>query len=233
MKGTLSEPEVEKLVDYLTWHCLADEVVCNGVATGLRHAPDREARSQMLRQMREEYSHHTYMARMIEEYGGQLPEGLPGLSAVRDTMLAIADVDWLHFLVGFAVTMDGIYGYPWSKAIATAVIRDERYFRFYDTVLFPQEIGHYNFAQASLHSMVAAEPGLVNEIVGVARDAYPVYVEFITSSFPYLEGVGCDTSGILPFMDQIKNTYWVREFGVALDAEMATPDSDIEWGPGM
>jgi hypothetical protein len=233
VQATLSKLETEKLVEYLSWHCLADEVVCNGVATGLRHAPNREARSQMLRQMREEYSHHTYMARLIEEHGGQLPEALPGLSVVRDKMMAIADADWLHFLVGFAVTMDGIYGYPWSKAIATAVIRDERYFRFYDTVLFPQEIGHYNFAQASLRTMVEDDPGVVHDIVGIARDAYPVYVEFITSSFPYLEGVGCETAEILPFMEQIKNTYWIREFGVPLDPELATPDSDIEWGPGM
>src|SRR5665213_668830 len=132
MPTALPETETEKLIGYLQWHCLADESVCNGVATGLRHAPNREARTMLLRQMREEYSHHSYMARLIEEHGGTLPESMPGMADVCQRILEIADTDWLHFLVGFSVTMDGIYGYPWSKAIATATIRDERYFRFYD-----------------------------------------------------------------------------------------------------
>lgn len=234
MPVSLGETENKKLVSYLTWHCLADEVVCNGVAMGLRHAPSREARSMLLRQMREEYSHHTFMARLIQEHGGTLPETLPEMEPVVDRIMDIADGGWLQFLVGFAVTMDGIYGYPWSKAIGTATIRDERYFRFYDTVLFPQEIGHYNFAQKSLRVMIADEDtDVLQEIVTIARDCYPVYVDFISSSFPYLEEVGCETTQILPHMEQIKNTYWPKEFGVSLDAALATPDSDVEYGPGM
>lgn len=233
MSGNSSDTENQKLVEYLTWHCLADEVVCNGVALGIRHAPDREARSMLLRQMREEYSHHTYMARLIQEHGGSLPETLPEMQPVVETILDIADRSWVDFLVGFSVTMDGIYGYPWSKAIGTATIRDERYFRFYDTVLFPQEIGHYNFAQKSLRTLINQDPGVVDEIVSVARESYPVYVDFIKSSFRYLEQVGCDTTKILSHMEQIKNTYWPKEFGITLDEASATPDSDVEYGPGM
>jgi hypothetical protein len=113
------------------------------------------------------------MARLIEEHGGTLPETLPGLAAVGPRMLEIADTDWLTFLVGFQVTMDGIYGYPWSRAVMTAKIRDERYFRFYDAVLFPQEIGHYNFAQKSLHALINDQPELVYDIVAIARETYP------------------------------------------------------------
>ncbi len=233
MTTTLMPEDEQRLVAYLTWHSLADEVVCNGISAGVRHAPNREARSMLLRQIREEYSHHSFMARLVEEHGGSLPEELPELRAVGEKMAAIADTDWLHFLVGFQVTMDGIYGYPWSKAIMTATIRDERYFRFYDAVLFPQEIGHYNFAQKSLHQLVADEPQLVDDIIGIARDAYPTYVEFISTSFPYLEGVGADTSAILSRMDEIKNTYWPKEYGVAIDDIAATPSADVEYGPGM
>jgi hypothetical protein len=233
MSGTRTQDETDRLIGYLTWHSLADEVVCNGISAGVRHAPDRTARSMLLRQIREEYSHHTYMARLIEEHGGTLPESLPGLTAIGKVMMEIADTDWLHFLVGFQVTMDGIYGYPWSKAVMTATIRDERYFRFYDAVLFPQEIGHYDFAQRTLHRLVAEQPTLVSDIVAIARKTYPTYVEFIQTSFPYLEAVGADTSQILSRMEQIKNTYWPKEFGVAIDDETATPDSDVEYGPGM
>lgn len=233
MSVVLDDRETGQLLGYLSWHCLADELVCNGVATGLRHAPNREARTMLLRQMREEYSHHTFMARLIEEHGGSVPETLPELETAKEKIMVIADTDWLHFLVGFEVTMDGIYGYPWSKAIMTAEIRDERYFRFYETVLFPQEIGHYNYAQKALRDVIEADPESTKQITCIARDAYPVYEEFITSSFPYLQGVGCDTSEICLRMEQIKNTYWPKEFGVALDEASATPESDVEYGPGM
>jgi hypothetical protein len=136
-------------------------------------------------------------------------------------------------LVGFQVTMDGIYGYPWSKAAMTATIRDERYFRFYDAVLFPQEIGHYNFAQKTLHNLVNENPDVVHQVVEVAREAYPTYVEFIGSSIPILDAIGCDTSQLLSKTKQIRDTYWPKEFGVAIDDAEATPDSDVEYGPGM
>ena len=187
----------------------------------------------LLRQMREEYSHHTFMGRLVEEHGGVLPEVLPEIEASRVAVLPFVDSDWITFLVGFSITIDGIYGYPWSRAVMTATIRDEKYFKFYDAVLFPQEIGHYNFALTSLRSLINDDPGVLDQVVRIARESYPVYAQFIEGSFSYLEGVGADTSQILPKMEQIRNTYWPKEFGVALDENTATPDSDVEYGPGM
>lgn len=232
--ATLSAEETDRLVAYISWHALADEVVCNGVATGLRHAPTREARAMMLRQMREEYAHHTFMTKLVEDHGASLPDALGEATAKpAEAAMEFANANWVSFLVGFQVTMDGIYGYPWSKAVMGATIRDERYYRFYDTVLFPQEIGHYNFAQKTLHELVADDASVLDEVIDVARNAYPVYVDFIASSFPILAAVGCDTSEILPRMQQIRDTYWPKEFGVAIDESTATPDSDVEYGPGM
>jgi len=229
----LTDEENEKLCQYLTWHALADELVCNSIATGLRHAPDRAARAALLRQMREEYSHLTFMSRLVEEHGGSLPESLPALDEVFTKVVPFVDGDWLSFLVGFQVTMDGIYGYPWSRAVMTATIRDERYFKFYDAVLFPQEIGHFNFAMDQLRAMIDKDPETTNRIVAVAKAAFPTYLEFIETSFPYLELVGCDTSQVIDRIVQIYNTFWPKEFGVALDERTATPDSGVEYGPGM
>jgi hypothetical protein len=219
---------------FLSWHSLADEVVCAGVATGLRHAPNREARESLLRQIREEYAHSTFMARRVEELGGAVPESLQAMEGPRRDILDLANESWISYLVGFAASIDGIYGYPWSRAVWTATVTDEKYLKFYDTVLFPQEIGHYNFAKAELDRLLKeGDDGARDQVRDVAVRAYPVYIDFISTSFPYLEAVGADTTAILPKTEQIKNTYWPKEFQIALDESLATPDSDIEYGPGM
>ena len=115
----------------------------------------------------------------------------------------------------------------------TATIRDERYYKFYDAVLFPQEIGHFNFAMAQLRSMIDKDPETTAWIIEIAKAAFPVYLEFIGSSFPYMEDVGADTSEILHRTTQIYNTFWPKEFGIALDEATATPECDVEYGPGM
>jgi hypothetical protein len=231
---TLTENETVALCDFLSWHSLADEIVCAGVATGLRHAPTRKARESLLRQMREEYSHSTFMVRLVEGYGRSVPESLSELEGPREKILELANRGWVSFLVGFATSIDGIYGYPWSRAVMTAKTRDEKYFRFYDTVLFPQEIGHYNFASGELRRLLASDHDEVLETArAVASDAFPVYLEFIETSLPYLKAVEADTSAVIEKTEMIKNTYWPREYGFAIDDGTATPDADVEYGPGM
>lgn len=230
---TMPEADRRVLCGFIGWHALADEFVCNSVALGIRHAPDRVSRSSLLRQMREEWAHHTYFARLVEDLGGTVPDRLPELEDLRDAVVDIADRSWLAFIVGFETTLDGIYGYPWSRAVMTATVRDERYYKFYDTVLFPQEIGHYNFSQACLRKILADDPDAASDVVKIAQEAYPLQVAFIESSFPYLEGIGADYSQVLEKMEQIKHTYWPREYGLTLEEGYATPDSDVEYGPGM
>jgi hypothetical protein len=225
----------EALVAFLTWHSLADEIVCAAVATGLRHAPNREAREALLRQMREEHAHSNFMAKLIiEDHGGVVPEELSEMVPIRAAILDLANESWLSYLAGFCASIDGIYGYPWSRAVMTAKVKDPRYMRFYDTVLFPQEIGHYNFARGELTRVLELQDnGLKAELRDIAATAYGVYVDFIQTSFPYLEGVGAQTDQILEKTRRIKNTYWPREFGFAIDEDEATPDSDVVYGPGM
>jgi hypothetical protein len=184
--------------------------------------------------MREEYSHSTFMGRLVEGRGRVVPESLEELEGPRLEILELANNGWLSFLVGFAASIDGIYGYPWSRAVMGSKIQDEKYIRFYDTVLFPQEVGHYLFALGEIRSLLANDDGTVlEEVKSIAAAAFPVYLRFIETSFPYLKAVGADTSCVIEKSEKIKNTYWPREFGFAIDEDAATPDAEVEYGPGM